>query len=58
MPHLKSTAVRLPAARDYRRELEFLYARKSAIDRLIRSLEQYHSQGKTPTPEESQRKSA
>jgi hypothetical protein len=27
--------------RDYRRELEYLYARRSAIESLIRSLQQY-----------------
>jgi hypothetical protein len=30
-----------PQGRSYRKELEYLYARRSAVDLLIRSLEQY-----------------
>lgn len=29
------------SARDFRKELEYLYARRSAVDSLIQSLEQY-----------------
>jgi hypothetical protein len=43
----------------YQRELEYLYARKSAIDSLIASLEEYERYRATGTPPDSgQRKSA
>lgn len=37
----KKNTVTLDTVRDYQRELEYLYARKSAIDSLIESLEEY-----------------
>jgi hypothetical protein len=37
----KKNAVPIDTVRDYQRELEYLYARKSAIDLLIASLEEY-----------------
>ncbi|HLH17663.1 MAG TPA: hypothetical protein VKX45_10600 [Bryobacteraceae bacterium] len=43
---------------DYRKELQLLYARKSAVDRLIRSLEQYRVQAQRATALERRRKSA
>jgi hypothetical protein len=37
------------ADRGYRKELEYLRARKSALDSLIQSLEDYHRFRSTPT---------
>ena len=37
----REIAVNLETVRDYQRELEYLYARKLAIDTLIASLEEY-----------------
>jgi hypothetical protein len=37
----KKNPVTIDTVRDFRRELEYLYARKSAIDNLIASLEDY-----------------
>jgi hypothetical protein len=51
----KNNAVTIDTVRDYQRELEYLYARKSAIDTLIESLEEYERFAK---PADGQRKSA
>lgn len=37
----KKNPVTFAAIRDFQKELEYLYARKSAIDSLIASLEEY-----------------
>ena len=37
------------SARVYRQELDYLYARRSAIDSLIESLEEYDRSRETPT---------
>jgi hypothetical protein len=42
----------------YRQELEHLYARRSAIDSLIESLEQYDRFRESARAEESQRQTA
>jgi len=47
----------LKPVRDYQRELEYLYARKSAIDSLIASLEEYDRYRFVP-PSGGQRKTA
>jgi hypothetical protein len=52
----KKKTVTIDTVRDYQRELEFLYARKSAIDGLIESLEEYERY-RTAKPDR-QRKSA
>jgi len=46
-----------PPARPYRKELEYLYARRSAIDTLIQSLEEY-DRFRAIRGENSKRKSA
>jgi hypothetical protein len=38
------------AAADYERQLEYLYARRSAIDALIESLEEYERHRETRPP--------
>lgn len=59
MPAVKSSKpVMLRVSGDYRKELQLLYARKSAVDRLIRSLEQYRVQAQRATALERRRKSA
>jgi hypothetical protein len=52
----KRKTVTIDTVRDYQRELEHLYARKSAIDSLIESLEEYQRH-RTVKPDR-QRKSA
>jgi hypothetical protein len=52
----KKKAVTIDTVRDYQRELEYLYARKSAIDSLIESLEEYDRY--RATKPDGQRKSA
>ena len=47
-----------PPARTYRKELEYLYARRSAIDTLIQSLEEYDRFRAIRTENSRQRKSA
>ena len=41
----KKNPVKIRFHRDYRRELDFLYARRTVVDRLIISLEQYARRG-------------
>jgi hypothetical protein len=53
----KKNPVTIDTVRDYRREIEYLYARKSAIDMLIESLEEYE-RSCAAKPESGQRKSA
>jgi hypothetical protein len=53
----RKIAVPLQTAHDYRRELEYLYARKSALDSLIASLEEYQ-RASTDPPSEGQLKTA
>jgi phosphoribulokinase len=38
---LKKVLVGLPRAREFHKELEYLYARRAAIEALIRSMEGY-----------------
>ena len=45
-------------ANTYRQELEYLYARRSAIDCLIESLEQYDRFRESARAEESRRQTA
>jgi len=47
----------LDRVRDYQRELEYLYARKCAIDSLIESLEEYQ-RSTVVRPANGQRRSA
>ena len=49
--------VKLEASQEYRRELAALYARKSAIDSLIASLEVY-DRYRAPMPIKRERKTA
>ena len=57
MPPAKKSPVTIDRSKDYARELEYLYARKTAIDSLIASLEEYERYRVTP-PTPGQRKSA
>ena len=57
MPSAKKNAVMIDTVRDYQRELEYLYARRSAIDSLIQSLEEY-DRFRARQMEEPKRKSA
>jgi len=57
MSSSKKATVEMSPERDYRRELEFLYARRSAIDSLIASLEEYRAHVHVAAPLE-ERKSA
>jgi hypothetical protein len=57
MPSAKKNAVMIDTVRDYQRELEYLYARKSAIDMLIESLEEYR-RFRAAKPADRQRRSA
>jgi hypothetical protein len=55
----KSAPVMIDTARNYQNELEVLYARRSAIDALIASLEDYDRYRETkPSMSGQQRKSA
>ena len=55
----KKNPVTFQSPRNYERELEYLYARKSAIDSLIASLEQYDRYREAGPPASGgQRKSA
>ena len=54
----KKSAVTLHPVRNYDRELEHLYARRSAIDAVIASLEAYDRHRATKAMREGQRKSA
>jgi hypothetical protein len=53
----KKKTVIIDTVRNYERELEHLYARKSAIDSLIASLEEYNRY-RTVKQADKQRKSA
>jgi hypothetical protein len=53
----KKSAVTINTVRDYQRELEHLHARKSAIDSLIASLEEYE-RFRAVKPTDRDRKSA
>jgi hypothetical protein len=53
----KKNAVTIDTGRNYQRELEYLYSRKSAIDTLIESLEEYE-RSCTAKPADGQRRSA
>ena len=46
------------SARAYRQELEYLYARRSAIDSLIESLEEYDRSREVARAEDSRRQTA
>ena len=53
----KKNAVTIETVRDYQRELEYLYARKTAIDSLIASREEYE-RFSAAKPDDGQRKTA
>jgi hypothetical protein len=55
-PEKKSDSTRKPS-RDYRRELKYLYARKSAVDAVIESLEAY-DRYRAASPKNRRRKTA
>lgn len=57
MLSLKKAPVMIAPARISRRDLEHLYARRSAIDAVIRSLEEY-DRFRTKRPSEDKRKTA
>jgi hypothetical protein len=50
--------VTLNPVRDYQRELEYLYARRSNIDAVIASLEEYDRHRETTPVADRQRRSA
>ena len=55
----KKTAEALNPIRNYQRELEYLYARRSVINSVIESLEAYDRyRATTPTRTDGQRRSA
>jgi len=59
MVSAKKTMVTLNPIRNYQRELDKLYARRSAIDTLIASLEEYDRyKASSPMRSTGQRKSA
>jgi hypothetical protein len=58
MLSMKKSAVTLNPAKNHPRELERLYARRTAIDSLIASLEEYHRFKAIAPTRFGQRKSA
>jgi hypothetical protein len=58
MRSAKTVPVTLNPVRDYQRDLEFLYARRSAIDAVIASLEEYDRHRAQKPVMDRQRKSA
>jgi hypothetical protein len=57
MTPARKMPVKFQATQDYRRELALLYARKSALDSLIASLEVY-DRYRAPAPASRERKTA
>jgi hypothetical protein len=54
----KTSPVMLNTIRDYRRELEYLYTRRYAIDAVITSLEEYDRHRATTSTRLRERKTA